>query len=342
MLIIRPVQTEDLQDLLELAVKAGKGMTSLPEDPDTLAEKIQKSVDTFNRSEPDDDDFFWLVMEDLDRKKVVGTAGVYARTGTRQAFYAYRLISQNHYSHTLNRQVRSEMLQLSNDYTDCSEVGTLFLDPEYRGNGHWLAKSRYLLMGQFPERFAPYVIAELRGWSDENGRSPFWDALGRHFFEMDFDEADTLCGVSNNQFITELMPKHPIYTTLLPQEAQDVIGQPMDAGRRAMELLEEEGFTYDKVVDIFDAGPILRGRIDQLKTIKKMDQGLAAVSDERMLTSPTMIATSSLKNFRVIHQPMIRTGSGQVKLAQEHLEALSVTAGTLLRYVPKFSKSRYH
>lgn len=342
MLIIRPVQADDLQDLLELAVKAGKGMTSLPEDPDTLSAKIQKSIDSFNRREAHDDDFFWLVMEDLDRKKVVGTSGVYARTGTRQAFYAYRLISQNHHSHTLDKQVRSEILQLSNDYTDCSEVGTLFLDPDYRGNGHWLAKCRYLLMAQFPERFAPYVIAELRGWSDENGRSPFWEAIGRHFFEMDFDEADTLCGVGSNQFITELMPKHPIYTRLLPQEAQDVIGKPMDAGRRAMELLEEEGFMYDKVVDIFDAGPILRAKVDQLKTIKKMDQGLAAVSDERMLTSPTMIATSSLRHFRVIHEPMIRTGGGQVKLAQEHIEALAVTPGALLRYVPKFSKSRYH
>ncbi|MGK0443113.1 MAG: arginine N-succinyltransferase [Bermanella sp.] len=335
MLYIRPVAMNDLNDLLELSIKAGKGMTSLPNDPEALGHKIQSSIDSFASSQPSDEDYFLLVMEDTNKQKVVGTAGVYARTGARQAFYAYRVISMNHHSHNLDKQVHNDLLHLTNDYTGCSEVGTLFLDPDYRGNGHWLAKSRYLLMAQFPERFAEHVIAELRGYVNEAGKSPFWDAIGQHFFEMDFDEADNLCGVGSNQFITELMPKHPIYTKLLPQEAQDVIGRPNIAGRRAMELLEEEGFEFDNVVDIFDAGPIMRGRINQLRSIRKMDQGLAAVSDERMLSSKTMIANSSLENFRVVYAQMIRTGSGLVKLSEESLNVLNVNPGTLLRYLPR-------
>jgi len=335
MLFIRPVEADDLQDLLELSVKAGEGMTSLPNDPEALTKTIAKSIASFSSASPNPDDHFLLVMVDGEKNKVVGTAGVHSRTGARQAFYAYRLISLTHHSHSLDKQIRTEMLQLSNDYTDCSEVGTLFLDPAYRGNGHWLAKSRYLLMGQFQERFASHVIAEMRGWVDENGNSPFWDAIGRHFFEMEFDEADTLCGVGSNQFITELMPKHPIYTQVLPQEARDVIGKPNNAGRRAKELLEEEGFEYDKVVDIFDAGPLLRARLSNIRSIRKMEQGLASISDEKMITSPTLIATSSLKNFRVAYSSLVRTGAGQVIIPRDTMEKLNCNSGDLLRFIPR-------
>ncbi|MDF1764690.1 MAG: arginine N-succinyltransferase, partial [Oleibacter sp.] len=262
MLIVRPVVANDLKDLLELAEKAGDGMTSLPLDSTALMARIELSIESFARSEKHPDDYFFLVMEDSERNKVVGTAGVYAMTGARQAFYAYRLMNLTHYSHSLNKQVRSQILHLTNDYTDCSEVGTLFLDPDYRGNGHWLARSRYLLMGLFRQRFSESVIAELRGWTDINGNSPFWEAIGRQFFQMEFDDADTLCGIGSNQFITELMPKYPIYTNLLPADAQAVIGKPADVGLRAKQLLEAEGFHYDRVVDIFDAGPLMLANIN--------------------------------------------------------------------------------
>lgn len=335
MLVIRPVEHRDLDNLLMLAHKAGKGMTSLPVCPESLGKSIQLSIDSFARQANHPDDYFLLVMEDLDINRVVGTAGVYSQTGARQAFYAYRLMSVTHYSHSLDKQTRSEMLHLTNDYTDCSEVGTLFLDPDYRGNGHWLSKARYLLMGQFQHRFQSHVIAEMRGCVDEQGHSPFWDAIGQHFFDMDFDTADTLCGTGSNQFITELMPKHPIYTCMLPQAARDVIGKPNPAGTRAMELLENEGFIYDKVVDIFDGGPLLKGRISQLKSVRRIEQGLAKASEERLVSEPTLVASTELENFRVIYTRIARSGDGTVKLKPQDLDALQVTTGKLLRFIQR-------
>lgn len=35
----------------------------------------------------------------------------------------------------------------------------------------------------------------MRGFSDQNGHSPFWDSLGYLFFDMDFAAADYLSGV---------------------------------------------------------------------------------------------------------------------------------------------------
>lgn len=298
MLIIRPVAEHDVSQLLLLAQAAGQGMTSLPPDEEALAERIVHSMASFERTEKHPDDNFLLVMEDTEQQRLAGCAGVSALTGARQAFYAYRLIPMTHYSHSLEKQVASQLLHLTNDYTGCSEVGSLFLLPEYRGNGHWLARSRYLLMGLFRERFAESVIAELRGWSDADGRSPFWEAIGKHFFEMEFEQADTLCGLGSNQFITELMPKYPIYTTLLPNDAQAVIGQPADAGRPAMELLQREGFRFDNVVDIFDAGPLMHASIDQLASVKAIEQRpLASNSGEQ---GKVIAANTQWSNFRVM------------------------------------------
>jgi len=326
-LIIRPSELRDVDDLYVLAQKAGQGLTSLPPCKATLEAKIEKSIRSFTRTTSDPEDSFLLVMEDLDRQKVVGTAAVYGKTGIRQAFYSYRLISVTHHSHSLNKQVRSELLHLSNDYTDCAEVGTLVLDPDYRGNGHWLSRSRYLLMGQFQQRFSPYVIAEMRGWLDSNGISPFWESLGRHFFEMSFDEADHLCGIGSNQFITELMPKHPIYTSMLSPEAHAVMGKPHDDTVRAVELLKAEGFEHDKMIDIFDGGPLLRANIDKLVSVKnRFSRRITTDAITGEHTAECMLANSSLENFRVLLGD-ITINDSEAQLSPEQIAALQLERG---------------
>ncbi len=324
MLVIRQIEDRDLDDVLVLAKKAGKGMTSLPPSEKTLAEKIQCSKDSFSRTESCVDDFFLLVMEDTEKSKVVGTAGVYARTGSRQAFYAYRAIPVTHYSHSLDKQVRSELLHLTNDYTDHSEVATLFLDPDYRGNGSWLAASRYLLMGQFKARFAKFVIAELRGIINDDGRSPVWDAIGQNFFQMSYEEADELCGTGSNQFITELMPKHPIYTCLLPESARVAIGKPNKDSKKAMSFLQEEGYDYEKVIDIFDGGPIMRAKIENIKSVKNIQQGTAAISHTPVNEKRTLFSNTVLSNFRVIYSSHQHEGD-KVLLPEASFNALQLT-----------------
>jgi len=332
MLVIRPVKTADLKDIYDLSIKAGKGLTSLPSCEKSLFKKIQLSETSFARATATPGDYYLLVMEDLDKQKVVGTSGIYSKTGTRQAFYAYRLISITHHSHTLQQQIRSDMLHLCNDYTDCAEVGTLFLDPDYRGNGRWLSWSRFLLLGQFKERFSKHVIAEMRGWFDDQGQSPFWEAIGRRFFHMDFSEADHLCGIGSNQFITELMPKHPIYTVLLSEAAQAVIGKPNDEGQAAMKLLLEQGFEYENVVDIFDAGPLLRAKITNIQTVSNLKQA-KAVTGNTIQGHPTMIANQNLQSFRLIHQPIQLDDQGHITVSADAMSALNGKSGDTLSYV---------
>ncbi len=336
LLVIRPVEKNDIDDLFRLSQQAGSGMTSLPADRDALSRNIHLAEQSFSRLMQDRLDYFLLVMQDTETGKVVGTAGVYAKTGTRQAFYAYRLMSVTHYSHSLEKENRAGLLHLTNDYTDSSEVGTLFLDPDYRGNGHWLSRSRYMLMAQHPERFAPDVIAELRGIIDENGESPFWNDIGAHFFGMSYDEADRLCGIGSNQFITELMPKYPIYTNLLSEAAQKALGQPHVATRRAMDLLLAEGFVYENLIDIFDAGPLVRGQIDQLKSVRAVRP--ARVSQpgkekkEGAAGESMILANRSLADIRIVYQPA-KINKGEIQISIETMSARRVQAGEQIMYI---------
>lgn len=332
MLIIRAAEERDVTHLVALAQKAGKGMTSLPTCPESLHLKVSQSIDSFKRQHADEKDYFLLVMEDTEKRAVVGTAGIYARIGSRQAFYTYRLMPVTHYSHTLNKQVRSQLLHLTNDYTGCSEVGTLFLDPQYRGNGRWLSKSRYLLMSQFGERFSNNVIAQLRGHIDEQGKSPFWEALGKHFFEMDYEEADRLCGIGSNQFITELMPKHPIYSRLLPKAARDSIGAPHHDSKRAMRMLLDEGYEYENVVDIFDGGPVFRAKLNQLNSVRLSRTAIAKEGESHTSNKKMLVANRNLHKFRVIQTPVVLNGD-IVQMPPEALEALNIVSGDEVRFL---------
>ena len=54
MLVIRPLQENDLDALYAMAQGAGKGLTTLPADRALLARKIQHAQETFNqRCAPD-------------------------------------------------------------------------------------------------------------------------------------------------------------------------------------------------------------------------------------------------------------------------------------------------
>ncbi|WP_410961188.1 arginine N-succinyltransferase, partial [Salmonella sp. SAL4457] len=105
-------------------------------------------------------------------------------------------------------------LFLANDLTGNSELCSLFLHADHRSglNGKLLSRARFLFIAEFRHLFGDKLIAEMRGMSDEEGRSPIWESLGRHFFKMEFSQADYLTGVGNKAFIAELMPKFPLYT----------------------------------------------------------------------------------------------------------------------------------
>ena len=269
MMIIRPVAAGDLQGLLTLAGETGGGLTSLPADENTLAARIARSQATWQGTLPRGDQGYVFVLEDTRSGAVVGVCAIEVAVGINDPWYNYRVGTLVHASKELNVYNALPTLFLTNDHTGSSELCTLFLDPDWRkeGNGYLLSKSRFMFMAAFRDKFNDKVVAEMRGVIDEHGYSPFWQSLGKRFFSMDFSRADFLCGTGQKAFIAELMPKHPIYTYFLSQEAQDVIGQvhPQTAPARA--VLEKEGFRYRNYIDIFDGGPTLECDIDRVRAV---------------------------------------------------------------------------
>lgn len=336
MIVVRPVREADLDSLLDLAREAFPGMTTLPPDPDALAAKVALSVASTARTvaQPGNE-VYMLVMEDTTRGVVVGTASVIACLGEDEPFYSYKLNKFTHKSRVLDKKVSVELLNLSNHFEGFAEVATLYLSPAYRrdGNGKLLARCRYLLMAAFRERFPQHVMADLRGHYEPGGRSAFWDAVGRHFFAMDFAEADLFGALHGNQFIAELMPTQPVYVNLLPADAQAVIGRVNKAGEPALQLLEREGFRWHGHVDIFDAAPSVDAVIDDLATIRASVPARLAAAPASEPAGRYLVAGGGIADFTACISALEQHGDDAVALPGETLAALPLKPGDALRYV---------
>src|SRR5699024_6008328 len=205
---------------------SGAGFTSLSPDEKLLRKRLAHSAASFADAVPTPEDAHYLfALEDSENGRLAGVCGILAATGRVNPFYSYRVGLVVNASKKLNIYNQIRTLYLCNDYTGCAEIGSLFLDPEYRGHraGRLLSRSRFLFMAEFRERFPEKVIAEMRGVSDGSGYSPFWENLGSHFLTMEFTQADYLAGGEDNSFIAELMPRHPIYVPMLSPQARACI-----------------------------------------------------------------------------------------------------------------------
>ncbi|MEM6749143.1 MAG: arginine N-succinyltransferase [Planctomycetota bacterium] len=284
---MREAQTSDRDGLVELARAAGYGFTTLSPDPDRVAQRLTPEAQLTRPL---------LVLIDPARAgHVLGCAGMFTRVGDpvrAQPFYAYRLEKSIHQSERLGVRTEVDALHLVAQYDGPSEVGTLLLKPDFRGAGlgRLLSLSRFLYIAARRQRFQRHVIAELRGVVDAQGRSPFWEGLGRQFFRVEYDVADRLSAV-DKQFIAELMPRHPIYLPLLPEAARNAVGKVHPDTAPAKTLLEAEGFHDAGQVDIFDAGPVLVCDIEAVRTVRECRAAILEPGDPGGAAPPMLLAT---------------------------------------------------
>jgi arginine N-succinyltransferase len=297
--VIRAAKPGDLQSIYEMAKLTGGGFTNLPPDKKALRAKLERTEASFaSDKEYPSDELYLLVLEDLDSGEVRGTCQVFGQVGQRWPFYSYRIGTDSKHSEQLGRTFHAQILMLSNDLNGSSEVGGLFLHPAARagGLGLLLARSRYLFIARHRARFGDRILAELRGVIDEAGGSPFWDGVAGKFFGMSFQEADQFNAVHGNQFIADLMPKHPVYIAMLSEHARSVIGVPHPSGRAAMRMLENENFAFENYVDIFDGGPTMTARTDQVASVAGAKHAqVSAIVDTG---DDALVATGRLADFR--------------------------------------------
>src|SRR5689334_2403374 len=125
MLLIRPIQTSDLEPLLELAGLTGFGLTTLPRDRDLLGGRIMESQHAFARlgQHAPQGECYLFVMEDLAAGRVVGTCGIASKVGGFEPFYAYRVESRVAHSEMLNVHKEIRTLTLVAEHNGPCEIG---------------------------------------------------------------------------------------------------------------------------------------------------------------------------------------------------------------------------
>lgn len=332
--VLRPAEATDLEALESLISQVRAGITSLAIDRETLRQRIEQSLTSFSTevSEPGDQRYFF-VLQEQESDEIAGMCAIRAAVGLHEPYYSYRVGTEVHASRELGIHRKLPALYLSNDYTGCTELTSLFLGPSHRGKGlgTLLSKSRLSFIAEFPQRFADKVIAEIRGISDTTGRSPFWDGLGQHFFAMDFPTADHLVGAGNKSFIAELMPKHPIYVLFLPPEAQEAIGEPHENSRHALRLLEDEGFHYENYIDIFDAGPTVECRRENIRAVRRSQRRHARLAPITSNAVRCLLSNTRARDFRCCLSNAILDESDVVVIDQETAGLLQISQGELVR-----------
>ena len=335
MLVIRPVRLKDLDRLVELAYQASFGLTSIPRGRKLLRKRILESMESFARaSDRPRGELFVFVLEDIEQGLVLGTSCVVSKLGGFQPFYTYRIDTFLHQSKMLKVRKQIQTLNLVAEHDGPAEIGGLFLGSQYRkhGSGRLLSLFRFLFMAEHRRRFELIVLAEMRGVVDDEGRSPFWEALGSHFFDIDYPTADYLTQV-DKKFIADLMPKCPIYVPLLPKSAQDVIGKVHERTKPALKLLEDEGFRYAEMVDIFEAGPVIFCKLNDIRIIKESRKSAVADITTETIESTPLIITNTKEDFRACIGS-IAESRGKVRITKETAELLQVAVGDRVRFSP--------
>ena len=332
--VTRPIRLDDLDALLDLAHGAGAGFTSLPPDRDYLRGRIVLSESSFSHAvtRPGHERYLF-VLQDTASGAIGGCCAIEAACGLDEPFYSYRVGVSVQASRKFDVYNRTATLYLTNDYTGASVLCSLYLRPEFRGRsgaGRLLSRCRFLFMAPHRDRFDTRVIAEMRGVSDERGRSPFWEGLGRHFFSVDYAEAERIVGLGNKSFIAELMPAHPIYAVLLPAEAQAVMARVHDHTAPALRLLQAEGFRHTGYIDIFDGGPTIEAPVEQVRSIRKSRVLEARVSASPGRGTPHLVSNDGCASFRCTLADLA-PARDHVVLDQATAAALNIRAGDPVR-----------
>ena len=258
--IFRPATAEDISAITRFTSKADSGLTTVPKSKTDVSEYVTESLDFMagksgaNR----------LLFVAENSGKILGISGIVPRLGVDRPFYSFKRSRHARKASKQELSVRYHTLQLTTDFDDYTELATIFLAPEARGSGigRLLSLGRLGFIHAHRARFEDRLMADIRGWVDADGVSPFWEHLTSKFIQLGFDEADRLSS-GDAGFIVELLPALPILLNLLPPNVEAAAGKPHDLSAGAMGLLMSAGFQDTDLCDIFDGGPAIRCLTDR-------------------------------------------------------------------------------
>ena len=322
MYVVRPVEPADVGALETLLAASMPGVHTLPRTREKIAALVERSVASFAAHvDIPSEETYLFVLEHIETHTLAGTAAIHASAGSNGTYFAFRNDVIQQVSRDLNISHSVHALTLCSELTAYSQLSGFTVRQPERATQEagLLSRARLLYAVLAPHRFGDRFFVPLAGVTDDAGQSPFWDALGRKFFKMDFLDAErTIGGARNRTLIVELMPHYPVYVPLLPGPAQAVMGQIHPDGQLAFDLLAEEGFEADEYIDIFDGGPILQAHKNALRSFsgamvrRVVAPARGPAAPAQLDTMVSYAVASGERNFRAIVLPCAPTESSDV------------------------------
>lgn len=334
MIIIRPIRSQDLPIFAEFSFESLLGITSLPRDRDKLLEKIVHSENCFRNQikEPQNEEYYF-VLEDLTTNRIGGICGISVQSSQNRNLF-YEICEKETKAKHLSAPKSLKILKTTEGPGNCSEICSLYLQPSFRhsGLGRLLSLSRFLFIAAHHHRFHKKIVAEMRGFIDDRQISPFWEAIGRHFCNLSFVELMTQLD-QDRTFISEIIPEFPIYIDLLPPEAQEVIGKTHQNTLPALNMLLQENFILNQLIDVFDAGPLMIVDTQAIRTIKNSTVCTVSIAKTLLPDETEFLISNEQIDFRCCFGRIQFESPDLAVINQETADALGITEGSQIRYV---------
>ncbi len=334
MLVIQPLGPDDVDALLQLVLGSGHGLTTLPKDRKILLERLTDTEKAFKYAKPGkpqgEDYLFGLI--DKEKDQLVGVSGLVSKLGGFEPVYFYEIQNEIRESKEIAVKNTITTLKLSPMHSGPSEVCSLYLHPQYRKSsvGRLLSLSRLMFIADHCDYFEEEIIAEMRGMVDENGNNPFWNAVGSKFFKIDFMQADGLM-MKSRKWIKEMLPDFPLVVNLLPLAARKVIGQVHPNTVPARKILEREGFSDSGLVAVLEPGPILKAKVNNLRTIKSSVSGVLKGFKDELDGDEHLISNKKFENFKCCLGKAVMENDG-IYISKKVAKALKLKVGDQLRF----------
>jgi arginine N-succinyltransferase len=275
---IRGAVPSDEDDLLRVAHHLNT--VNLPADREAIRGILETSQKSFVHDilDPKKREYVFVLVdrnagEPGSGGRIIGTSMVIAQLGRRDAPYIYLdVVDEERYTASLDKPFKHTTLSIGYSYDGPTEIGGLILLPEYRKVpeklGLIISYVRFLFIKMHRHLFRDEVLAELLPPLEKDGTSHLWDALGRHFTDLTYAEADIL-SKKNKEFIKGLFPEGTFYASLFPKNAQEVIGKTGAQTRGVEKMLRRIGFRYAERVDPFDGGPHFTAPTDEITLVER-------------------------------------------------------------------------
>jgi arginine N-succinyltransferase len=338
---IRGAMLEDEGQILRISRHLNT--VNLPEEEEGVRQILDASHRSFTQAikDPKRRQYVFVLVERA-TQTILGTSMVFGQLGRKDAPYIYLdVIDEERYSQTLDKHFEHTTLKIGYSYNGPTEIGGLVLDPAYRRVperlGTFLSYVRFLFIKMHREWFRDEVLAELLPPLEKDGTSHLWDALGRHFTGMTYAEADKLSR-RNKEFIRGLFPEGAFYASLLPADAQSVIGKVGAQTRGVEKLLRRIGFRYADRVDPFDGGPHFTALTDEVTLVVRSRRRrvveLLEVAPARSARAVVGVEPPAPPFFRAVLAPFEERPDDGCALGRGAARALGLEVGGVAWVLP--------